>query len=675
MGLKRVSFFAAFSYALFCMQVSAEEGLQAVWYASMDPDTASVEDTYASTIDCIDFNWGSSGPAQVGKSDYFSARFVGGLTAPVTGEYQFLISADDGVRLWVDGTLMTNRWHGQSATWTTASITLNAEELVSFRLDYFEKSGGARIRVSWIKPDGTSEVIPASAFTHQGYDLTPGNGVGLARFSYLGHDLTGDVIGSGTSSVNFSGSPDGGITVDDFSNVWIGQVEFLRNEETTLTLRGDDGIRLWVDNRLVIDGWRLQSATNYEWSFTPQVGRKYPIRIEHFERGGGAVCQLFWSSHNQPKQIIPAAQLYPLTAPVMIQPSRTSYTSPLCVEGVVPFGLDGHLLVDGDLAPVESLGRHGFYVNVDLDAAAPTEISDGSTSVYVEWLALDLAGMQAHEDRLQIRQYDTMRLIAPPGTDHVLVHRESGYPLVFPREDEVLTPGQPIEVPFDYWGTFVVEPVDILGESLSSVTIDVVGVGFTEPVALGLNKSVSWDFGLGNQAGVESVHFESTDPVVLDVQEAVERSDSWKRVTATAASYNFNTEIVARLGQFGPIIGVLPVYPFQLHVEELEYIGIRSDGFAVANLGISPWPLGAPVQVDFWMFAHGSRFAGGADAFSVITDGGMATNGQPGFTDEPYLGLREPSGSLAVEFEFNGSRACFKVQARDAQGLYQAGEN
>ncbi|HJW28772.1 MAG TPA: PA14 domain-containing protein, partial [Saprospiraceae bacterium] len=73
----------------------------------------------------------------------------------------------------------------------------------------------------------------------------------------------------------------------------------------------DDGTRLWVDNQQLIDAWIPQPPTEWEGSIPLQAGKRYPIQLEFFEEGGGAVCQLSWSSNRITQSIIPRSQLYP----------------------------------------------------------------------------------------------------------------------------------------------------------------------------------------------------------------------------------------------------------------------------------------------------------------------------------------------------------------------------
>ncbi len=107
------------------------------------------------------------------------------------------------------------------------------------------------------------------------------------------------------------GSPDPRIVPNEFSVRWTGQVEAVYSEEYTFHTITDDGVRLWVDNVLLIDHWDDQGPTEHRGTALLQAGERYDIRLEYYENRGGAVAQLDWSSPSQPRQTIPASRLYP----------------------------------------------------------------------------------------------------------------------------------------------------------------------------------------------------------------------------------------------------------------------------------------------------------------------------------------------------------------------------
>ncbi len=116
-------------------------------------------------------------------------------------------------------------------------------------------------------------------------------------------------------TINFNwgaGSPHSGISADTFSIRWTGWVQAKASASYNFHLLADDGVRLWLDGKLIIDEWRDQGAT--EFTSAPVrllAGEKYDVKLEYYERTGGAVVELSWSAPGLPKEIIPASQLYP----------------------------------------------------------------------------------------------------------------------------------------------------------------------------------------------------------------------------------------------------------------------------------------------------------------------------------------------------------------------------
>lgn len=113
----------------------------------------------------VDFNWGTSAPgvAGIGAED-FSVRWTGLIRIPTTGTYNFRTQSDDGVRLYINGSLVIDNWGDHGATLdTSAGISLAAGSYVPVTLEYFERGGDSTIRLQWQTPSGGGYVaIPAS---------------------------------------------------------------------------------------------------------------------------------------------------------------------------------------------------------------------------------------------------------------------------------------------------------------------------------------------------------------------------------------------------------------------------------------------------------------------------------------------------------------------------------
>jgi hypothetical protein len=111
----------------------------------------------------VNFDWASASPASGVSVDNFSVRWTGRVQAPVTGNYTFTTTADDGVRLWVNGQLLIDNWSDQAATTrTSAPVALVASALYDVKLEYFEHGGLATAKLLWAYPGQPVAAIPKS---------------------------------------------------------------------------------------------------------------------------------------------------------------------------------------------------------------------------------------------------------------------------------------------------------------------------------------------------------------------------------------------------------------------------------------------------------------------------------------------------------------------------------
>jgi mannan endo-1,4-beta-mannosidase len=104
-------------------------------------------------------------------------------------------------------------------------------------------------------------------------------------------------------------SPAPQLPADHFSVRWTGAVVPEFDGEYTFYVLSDDGARLWVDGRLIIDKWVDQSRTEWSGKIRLRAGKPAPIRLEYYERTGNALVTLSWSHARRPKQVIPRSRL------------------------------------------------------------------------------------------------------------------------------------------------------------------------------------------------------------------------------------------------------------------------------------------------------------------------------------------------------------------------------
>ncbi len=103
--------------------------------------TSFDEFLYTQKDPSVQFNWGSGSPSPDMPSNRFSIRWQGWFVPPHsdgTHSYQLTTRTDDGVRLFVNGEPVIDRWVKQSATPYSADISVAADERVAITMEYYE---------------------------------------------------------------------------------------------------------------------------------------------------------------------------------------------------------------------------------------------------------------------------------------------------------------------------------------------------------------------------------------------------------------------------------------------------------------------------------------------------------------------------------------------------------
>lgn len=108
-----------------------------------------------------------------------------------------------------------------------------------------------------------------------------------------------------------AGGPGQAVGGENFSVRWTGQVEAELGGPHVFHTAADDGTRLWVDGRLVIDDWTYHAVVERSATVELEAGRRHDIRLEYFQGGGGAAVRLMWTPPGRAKETIPPSRLHP----------------------------------------------------------------------------------------------------------------------------------------------------------------------------------------------------------------------------------------------------------------------------------------------------------------------------------------------------------------------------
>ncbi len=114
----------------------------------------------------IDFNWGSGAPAPALPPDNFSVRWSRSFTFE-NGLYRFTANVNDGIRFYVDGSLILDQWL-DTAVAKTHVLDLNLNGRHWLVVEYYERIGDAVASFYWeqVSPTQTPTTTPTPTPTN-----------------------------------------------------------------------------------------------------------------------------------------------------------------------------------------------------------------------------------------------------------------------------------------------------------------------------------------------------------------------------------------------------------------------------------------------------------------------------------------------------------------------------
>jgi hypothetical protein len=275
----------------------------------------------------IDFNWGAGSPDPGMPADQFSARWMRQVRFE-QGQYRFVVSSDDGVRLWVDGQLVINEWH--DGTLADYAVDLDVSRGKHFlQLEYYENSGGAMVRLTWAKvevptitptptltptptptltptPTPTNTPLPTDAPTPTDTPQPtsePPTSLLPDRWHAQYFDnplLSGDpVLVREDAAIQFDwgeDSPGPGVPADGFSARWTGEV-WLPGGGSRYILMADDGARVSINGQPVLIAWPALPGEQYKLLIQLSEGT-HVFQVEYYE-GAGQASVYLWAEEGR----------------------------------------------------------------------------------------------------------------------------------------------------------------------------------------------------------------------------------------------------------------------------------------------------------------------------------------------------------------------------------------
>ena len=235
----------------------------------------------------LNFDWGNGSPDGSLPADQFSARWTRYIDV-TPGNYRFLVTSDDGMRLWVDGALLIDFWWDHPTQSSTAEIYLGAGHHLLV-VEYYENGGAAYARVDYelANQPPAPTPTPTPPPTSDGWTADYFNNTTLGGIPMISQIDANIDFSWGTGSPNIRFLP-----ADYFSVRWTRKINLpAGNYRFTMTV--DDGARLFVNGHTLIDAWHEQGERDYSDDIYLPAG---PITVimEYFEQTGAATARLRW---------------------------------------------------------------------------------------------------------------------------------------------------------------------------------------------------------------------------------------------------------------------------------------------------------------------------------------------------------------------------------------------
>lgn len=188
----------------------------------------------------------------------------------------------------------------------------------------------------------TISLVPDAAYQIQGggktdvviRDNSPLNGTGWQGDYFSNNSLTGAPTLTRTDAqINFdwlAGSPAPSIPANNFSVRWTGLLQVDTTQDYIFTTRTDDGVRLYIDDQLLINRFVAQGRTDYTATKRLAAGVRYRVRMEYLETTGNASAILFWQAAGMPRTVVPTNRVFVGNTSA---PAITSGTSAFALAG------------------------------------------------------------------------------------------------------------------------------------------------------------------------------------------------------------------------------------------------------------------------------------------------------------------------------------------------------
>ncbi len=488
-----------------------DSGLTAQYFDNADLTGASI-----SRLDpFVNFDFGEGSPASGILSDTFSARWTGRVQAPYSEAFTFYTRSDDGVRLWINNQQVINNWtiHLEVEN-SSAPVPLVAGNWYDLKLEYFDNTGRAAVKLLWASASNPKVVIPTERLAPLSPPVPTGR---ILQETYS--NIPGSTIADLTNHSSFPSSPTVSQHIpvfaspinrgDQFGTRIRGYVVAPETGDYTFWIAGDEQSHLFLSNdessankRLIASVPTGQTTAQLEWDkFGSQrslpvrliAGQRYYVEALHKENTGSDHLAVGWELPSGTwERPIPAARLLPILPEVRLHThSATTYegsTSP------APFTIVRDDDLGRELAVHYYLG--GTAVN-GVDYAARSGLVVIPAGQRSEQVAIAATTDALAENK------ETVVVMLAPGPDYVLG------PLSTMTATATITDGLPAAPGTNLLPANPLSTVGFSGGAYATrQVVNVSGMSFTQAIQLRTNTQPAnvWDIQLrwNNTAAIQT---------------------------------------------------------------------------------------------------------------------------------------------------------------------------
>jgi lysophospholipase L1-like esterase len=161
-------------------------------------------------------------------------------------------------------------------------------------------------------------------------------GRGFTSYYFTGTDFAQRKTLREDAQINFDwrNASDPALTQGGFGAHYSARVMPKYSETYSFYTRSTGGVRVWVDNKLIINDWSTHALKDNVGTASLLAGVRYDIRIEYFDATSAGQFELHWRSKRQAREVIPSSRLFasavdatPPTAPSRLKATYVTDTA------------------------------------------------------------------------------------------------------------------------------------------------------------------------------------------------------------------------------------------------------------------------------------------------------------------------------------------------------------